>query len=112
SLDGYDEVSLTSDFKIISKTIESIWNPSNLGFDLVQPESLFGGDSIQQSADIFLNVLNRKGTVAQNSVVIANSALALYCAKKHETLEDCKAEAEESLISGKALKSFKKLIIE
>jgi len=119
SLDGYDEVSLTSNFKMVSKTKEQIFEPENLGFEKLKQEDLFGGETIKQSAEIFLNILNGAGTKAQNAVVTANAAMAIKAAHlqpfpkgREKTLQECIAEAKESLESKKALNVFKKLIWE
>lgn len=109
SLDGYDEISLTGPFKVIGPDGEKIYQPEELGFTKHAPSDLSGGGSIEESARIFLNLLEGKGTKAQNEVAIANAGFALYCAGKG-TLEESIAKAKESLESGMALQKFKKLI--
>lgn len=110
SLDGYDEVSLTGPFKWISNQQESLCRPEDLGMSLLQPEELAGGSTVEESAGIFWRVINGKGTDAQNQVVIANSGLALRCARPSLSVEDALDQARESLMQGKALNSFKNLI--
>jgi anthranilate phosphoribosyltransferase len=110
SLDGYDEISLTSDFKLISRNFEVIQKPESLGFTRTQPEELANGSSVDESVKLFLRVLEGQGTRAQNEVVIANAAIALKCLKPEREIEDCVIEAKDSLLSGKALTSLKKLI--
>lgn len=110
SLDGYDEISLTSAYKLISKEEEIILEPDDWGLQITTQESLFGGNSIQESADIFMQIIGGEGTQAQNQVIKANSALAIKCVKNTLSIEDCLLMAEESLLSGKALHSFKKFI--
>jgi anthranilate phosphoribosyltransferase len=110
SLDGYDEISLTSDFKIISREYEAIMNPEILSFIKTEPRDLASGSSVPESTELFLKILEGKGTQAQTDVVIANSAIALRCMKPARSFDDCSAEARESLVSGKALKKLKKLI--
>lgn len=109
SLDGYDEISLTGPFKVIGPDGEKIYQPEELGFTKHAPSDLSGGGSIEESARIFLNLLEGKGTKAQNEVAIANAGFALYCAGKG-TLEESIAKAKESLESGMAMQKFKKLI--
>ena len=109
SLDGYDEISLTGAFKMVSNEGERIIRPEELGLPQVKAEELYGGESVDDAAKIFENILNGEGTTAQNSAVIANAGLALYCGKGW-TLEDSIAAARESLESGKALQTFKKLL--
>jgi anthranilate phosphoribosyltransferase len=110
SLDGYDEISLTADFKLISKEFEVIHNPEGLGLTRTNPEELSSGKSVEESVAIFVNILEGKGTKAQNDVVIINAAIALKCLKPRQSLEDCIVEARESLDSAKALRCLKKLI--
>jgi anthranilate phosphoribosyltransferase len=110
ALDGYDEVSLTGSFKIITAHTEQVLTPSHLGLDVLRAEELSGGDTVEASAKIFMNVLNNEATDAQKQAVLANASLALYCANPGLTLIDAVATARESLESGKALQSFKKLI--
>lgn len=109
SLDGYDEISLTGAFKSISNKGEEFFEPSDLSLNMHAPESLFGGDSISEAATIFMNVLSGKGTVAQNNAVIANAGFALYCTSQ-QSLKESVELAKESLVSGKALKTFNQLI--
>ncbi|MDZ7934043.1 MAG: anthranilate phosphoribosyltransferase [Emticicia sp.] len=110
-LAGYDEVSLTDNFQISShfKKEKSTISPKNLGFDLQQQSDIYGGGTIEESAEILLNVLNNKATEAQTNVVLANAGMALGIAKG-VTIEEGIAQAKESLSSGKALNSMKKLI--
>ncbi|MTI20417.1 anthranilate phosphoribosyltransferase [Fulvivirga sp. RKSG066] len=111
TLEGYDEISLTGDFKVISNSGENIWSPADLSFSRVNKEELRGGNTIEESARIFENILRGEGTDAQNSVVTANAGMAIYAANQSEGLEAAMGRAEESLKSGKALKAFKKLVV-
>lgn len=110
-LAGYDEISLTNDFQISSyiNKDKSIILPKSLGFDLQQQSDIYGGGTIEESAEILLNVLNNKATPAQTNVVLANAGFALSIAKDI-SIEEGIAQAKESLLSGKALNSMKKLI--
>jgi len=110
SLDGYDEVSLTGPFKIVGRNDESIISPEELGMQYVKPEELLGGKTVEESAKIFMNVLEGRGTPAQNQVATANAGMALYCAHPEEGLESAMTKAGESLKSGRALEALKKFI--
>lgn len=110
SLDGYDEVSLTGPFKMIGRNNEGEILPTELGFDYVNPEHLAGGKTVEASAKIFMNILEGRGTKAQNDVVIANAGVALHCARPNLQMEDAMAQARESLESGKALNTLKTFI--
>ena len=106
ALDGYDEISLTGNFKMMSDMAEKTLSPSDIGKNWVTQEDISGGDSIEESAKIFMDILKGKGTKAQNQVVIANAGMAIYCANPSMSLMDSQLKAEESLQSGAALKSF------
>ncbi len=109
-LAGYDEVSLTNDFQISSHSNKdkSIISPKSLGFDLQQQSDIYGGGTIEESAEILLNVLNNKATAAQTNVVLANAGFAISIAKDI-SIEDGIVQAKESLLSGKAYLCLKKL---
>ncbi|MES2732614.1 MAG: anthranilate phosphoribosyltransferase [Bacteroidota bacterium] len=110
ALDGYDEISLTGSFKMISKRQDQVLTPQDLGMDKCLPEQLYGGTTVKESADIFLGVLKGEGTHTQNQAVIANAGMALYCANEQLSMADALATARESLVSGKAMTCFQKLI--
>ncbi len=110
SLDGYDEISLTGDFKYISLHENNTLSPVSLGLLKINPNELSGGNSVSEAAKIFENILNGNGTAAQNNVVIANSAMALRCYYPDKSLDECIAVARESLESKKALTTLKNLI--
>jgi anthranilate phosphoribosyltransferase len=110
SLDGYDEVSLTGAFKYFYNGGERITTPQELGLTQLKSEDIKGGETVESSAAIFLKVLEGKGTPQQNSAIIANAGMALFAANQKEGVKAALAKAEEALISGKALASFKKLI--
>ena len=109
-LDGYDEISLTGDFKMISRETEQILTPQDLGFTVLKTSQLSGGDTLEDSAKIFMSVLENKSTVAQKNVVLANAGMALKAAKPAFSIEEAITTARESLESGRALDCFKKLI--
>jgi anthranilate phosphoribosyltransferase len=102
ALDGYDEISLTGKTKIINKNEEFLASPSYFGLPTYAAEDIFGGDTIESAANIFVNLLDGKGTNAQEDVVIANSASAIQCFDENKSILDCVAEARASLDSGKA----------
>lgn len=110
ALDGYDEISLTGDFKMISNDGEKVLKPENLGLAQLTADSIKGGNTIQESAKIFENILKGKGTESQNAVVLANSAAALVTAQEGLSFPDAVAKAEEVLLSGKALAVFEGLV--
>lgn len=109
SLDGYDEISLTGDVKVITNAGEKIYSAEELGKRTVQPADIHGGNSVEDAAKIFLQVLKGSGTWAQNAVVLANSAMALQCTGKYSSYNDCYQAAVESLESGRAYQSLQKI---
>jgi anthranilate phosphoribosyltransferase len=109
-LDGYDEISLTSDTKIFTAKGERIVSANELGKRIVFPEDLAGGDTVEASAQIFLKIIKGEGTMAQNAVVLANAAAALFATQKYNTYNDAYAAAVESLDSQKAYQVLQQLI--
>lgn len=107
-LDGYDEISLTADTKIISKNSESILNAEDFNLKKLLFDQIKGGETIEESAQIFLNIMSGKGTEAQQNVVCANAALAISTFE-NSSIIDAFAKAQESLQSGNALKKLHKL---
>lgn len=110
SLEGYDEISLTGDTKVITNNGEKILSAEYLGKRTVSPEDIYGGNSTEEAAKIFLKILKGEATWAQNAVVIANAAMALHSTGDFSNYEDCYEMAVQSLESGKAYETFKKLI--
>lgn len=110
ALDGYDEISLTGSFKTFSKEGEQMYTLDKLGFEAIAPEEIAGGTSVEESAKIFVRVLGNEGSTAQNNVVLCNAAIAIKTIKPELSFADCFYAAEESLLSGSALLSFRKLL--
>ena len=110
SIDGYDEISLTSDFKHIHKNGENLINPLQLGFNKQSSEAIFGGTTIAQAADIFMNVLNNSSTIEQKNAVLINSAMAMNGYNPKISIQDSIALCKETIESKKAYQLFKNLI--
>jgi len=108
SLDGYDEVSLTCPTKTITDRMEGILKPEDFGVRQLLQSKIEGGTTIEESAEMFMNILSGKGTEAQNNVVCANAAMAIATVTKCTPLEGFEL-AKESLFSGKGLAALKKL---
>jgi len=109
-LDGYDEISLTSGFKLFTKNGEQIINPEDLGQKRIQQSALFGGNSVTDAAKIFKSILEGNGTKAQNSVVLTNAAFALKIVDETKSFENAFSEAKESLFGLKAKQKLEKLV--
>ena len=110
SLDNYDEISLTDEFKVMTRHYERIYRPQTLGFSAVRPEELSGGTCKEDAARIFDNILNNRAEAAQTQCVIVNAAFAIQVMEPEKEIEECIAIARESLESGRALKTLKKFI--
>lgn len=110
SLDGYDEISLTSDFKVVMPSSEKIYSPESLGFSRIAQSEIYGGDTIASAAQIFLNVLSGSATAAQTQCVIANAAFAIHVIRPERTIAECVADAKRAIDSGAAERTFNKFV--
>lgn len=110
SLDGYDEISLTNDTKVITNKGEKIMTPEGLGKRAVSATDIYGGNTVEEAAKIFTTILSGKGSWAQNAVVFANAAMALHCTGQYKNYDEAYNAAVESLESGKANEALQKLI--
>ena len=110
SLDGYDEISLTDDFKYFSSTGEQIVTPESLGFARIEETDLYGGATVEEAARIFDRVLAGEATEAQANTVIVNAAYAIHTIDRTKSLADCVALARTSIESGAAMQILKRFI--
>lgn len=111
SIDGYDEISLTSDFKVTTNDYERVFKPADLGFNIARPEELVGGATEEEAAQIFDAVLQGTALQAQKNIVMANAAFAIQVLEKgKKSIEECIDIARESLDSGKALSTFRRFV--
>lgn len=109
SIDGYDEISLTGDFKVAPNNYERVFSPADLGFVPATPEELVGGANEDEAAEIFDAVLENRALPAQKNVVLANAAFGIQVMEKgKKSIEECVEIARESIDSGKALATFRK----
>jgi len=109
-LDGYDEISLTNDTKVITNEGERIMTPQQIGKRLVEPKDIYGGNTPEEAAKIFLKIIKGEGSWAQNAVVLANAAMALHCTGDYANYDDAYQAAVKSLESGSAYACLQKLI--
>ena len=110
SIDGYDEISLTSDFKVTTNNYERIFRPADLGFPTADADNLKGGATKEEASRIFDSVLDDTAADDQKNVVIANAALGIQVLDGAKPMEECLAMARESIESGKALGVLKKFV--
>lgn len=110
ALDGYDEISLTSPFKLFTKESERTISPEELGLKKLQQSEIFGGNSVPEAAAIFKNIIDGKGTEAQNNVVLANAAFALKTFDAKISFENAFEQAKDSLLGLKAKKSLELIV--
>ena len=106
SLDGYDEISLTGEFKVATADKEKLYTPEMLGFQRISEADLDGGETPEAAARIFDSVLDGTATRAQRDCVIANAGFAIHVIRPELPVADCIAEARESLEAGKARATF------
>ena len=110
ALDGYDEISLTSPFKLFTKAAEKTITPEELGLKRLEQSDIFGGNSVPEAAEIFKSILDGNGNEAQNNVVLANAAFALKTLDASKSFETAFEEAKDSLLGLKAKKSLELLV--
>jgi anthranilate phosphoribosyltransferase len=110
SLDGYDEIALTSGFKLFTKENEQLITPEELGLKRLNQSDIFGGNTVKEAAEIFSSIINGEGTEAQNNAVLANAAFALKIIDNNKTFETAFEEAKDSLFGLKAKESLQKLV--
>jgi anthranilate phosphoribosyltransferase len=110
SLDGYDEISLTGDTKVITNRGERIMTPEELGRRMVNATDIYGGNTVEEAAKIFTRILKVEGSWAQNAVVLANAAMALHATGTYAGYEEAYYSAVDSLESGRAYAALEKLI--
>ncbi len=110
SYDGYDEISLTSGFKICTNDFEKVLTPVDLGLKYIKQNEIYGGETAEEAQKIFDAVLEGTATEAQKNVVIANSACGISVMDKNLSMADSVAMARKSIESGKALQTFKKFV--
>lgn len=111
SIDGYDEISLTGDFKVSTNTYERVFSPADLGFQPAKPEELVGGATEEEAKEIFDRVLDNTALPAQKNIVLANAAFAIQVLERgSKSIDDCIEIARESIDSGKAKQTFLKFV--
>ncbi len=110
AMDGYDEISLTGDFLLRTNTGQELLSPADLNLEVCIPSDISGGKTVQDSADIFINILQGKGTAAQINVVAANAGLAIHTMYPNKSKLDCIDEAKQSIHSKSAFNNFKKIL--
>ncbi|MBP3512151.1 MAG: anthranilate phosphoribosyltransferase [Prevotella sp.] len=111
SIDGYDEISLTGDFKVTTNSYERIFSPQDLGFEAAKPEELVAGATEEEAAEIFDSVLANTALPAQKNIVLANAAFGIQVLERgRKEIDECIAIARESIDSGRALATFRKFV--
>ncbi|MCQ2144706.1 MAG: anthranilate phosphoribosyltransferase [Bacteroidales bacterium] len=110
SYDGYDEISLTSGFKLVTNNFEKVFTPKDMGFNYVNPEDIYGGETPAEAMQIFDAVLEGRSTEAQKNVILANAACGIAVVDRNLSIEESVQIARESLESGKALETFRKFV--
>jgi len=110
SIDGYDEISLTGDFKVTTNNYEKLFKPADIGLNIADAKDLEGGKTKEEAAKIFDSVLENTSKIDHKEVVIANAAFAIQIMDPKKSIEECVYIAKESIESGAALRTLKKFI--
>lgn len=110
SMDGYDEISLTSEFKVTTADSEKVYSPEMLGLERCREEELYGGDSVEEASRIFDDVLNAEASRAKMNCVVTNAAFAIRVINPQKSIGECLDEARRSLYGKKALEVFNKFL--
>ncbi|MBO4757462.1 MAG: anthranilate phosphoribosyltransferase [Bacteroidales bacterium] len=110
SYDGYDEISLTSGFKLVTPLFEKVFTPKDLGLNYVEPRDIYGGRTAEEAMQIFDSVLEGTATEAQKSVILANAACGMSIMDRNLSVEESIDRCRESLDSGNALAAFKRFL--
>lgn len=110
SYDGYDEISLTSGFKLVTNFFEKVFTPKDLGLNYIRPEEIYGGTTAEEAWKIFDSVLDGSCTQAQRDVVIANAACGIAVMDCNQSIDNSVMMAREALESGRALDVFKRYV--
>ena len=110
SYDGYDEISLTSGFKLVTSLFEKVFSPKDMGLNYVEPKDIYGGRTADDARRIFDAVLEGTATEAQKSVILANAACGISIMDRNLSVEESIDLCRESLDSGKALAAFKRYL--
>ncbi|MBQ8968984.1 MAG: anthranilate phosphoribosyltransferase [Bacteroidaceae bacterium] len=110
SYDGYDEISLTSGFKLTTNNFEKVFTPKDLGFNYVDAQDIYGGKTQEEAMHIFDRVLENKSTEAQRNVILANAACGISIIDRNLSIAESIDIARESLESGRAMQCFRKFV--
>ena len=110
NVDGYDEATLTAPLRVLGTNKELELYPSDFNSEVIKPEALFGGSTIQEAASLFVEILSGQGTKAQTNVIVANAALAIQCFNPTMSLTTAIEQARESIESSKAIKKLKTVL--
>jgi anthranilate phosphoribosyltransferase len=110
SYDGYDEISLTSGFKICTNYFEKVYTPKEMGFNYVKQDEIYGGETPEEAMHIFDAVLEGTATESQKNVILANAACGIAIIEPNLSISESIDIARDSLESGKALRTFKKFV--
>ena len=109
----YDELTTTGKNFIVeiknNTTKELEMDSTSFGIEKSKKEDLIGGDS-KKNAEIIKGILKNELSGAKKDIVLLNSASALYINGKSKNIENGLEIANETIISGKALKKLNDLI--
>lgn len=110
SMDGYDEISLTSQFKVLTNKGEQLYTPEELGYLRIAQEELYGGNTLEEASKIFRDVLHASATDAQMNAVLINAAFGIQTIEQEKPIGECLEIAQDSLYAKKALGALEKFV--
>lgn len=102
TLDGHDEVSLTAPTRLRSSLGEVDLTPESFGLRGVSAEELMAPAEIDQCAKLIVQILECRGTTAQEAVVVANAALVMRAYDGGGELPEYVERARTAIHSGAA----------
>lgn len=101
-MDGYDEISLTDDTRVLGGQSESVINASTFETNKLKLAQISGGRTVYDAAQLVNSLLSGSGSDAQNSVLAANVAVALQLYHPSVSLLELYTESLQFIQSGKA----------
>jgi anthranilate phosphoribosyltransferase len=104
-LDGYDEITLTDETRILSQDNDFIRNAQSYGVEKISPFELNGGTTIHEAAKIVREIIQGKGSSAQNKVIAANVTEVIGMQKDYNN-QEIFTEALSFMKSGQTAKHF------
>jgi anthranilate phosphoribosyltransferase len=109
-LDGYDELTLTANTKVLGKFEDSIYNHTTFNLaEKIASEDVFGGNSQAEAKAIVLNILQGNASEAHVNLIAANVATAIHCIQGGSLVDEFH-NAYHHIKAGKGFTHFKHIL--